>query len=273
MSFGKARTTAGARLCSPPITIGIFPAPTISEAILVTPPTISVVGPKAGVSPRSATGTSSRSLWWSIMKVSKLYEASRIARGANREPPRKEQVRSYGTPNKAMRAASYFATASAKRGPAIREPEPRGLILGRARSLPGQLAAAQGFHVHDFLAGLELALQFLWHRKFERLVGREVHELRDVPVHRKDLGLPLVDHRNTDLVGDGMDDRSLLTVEEADHFESGFRFAVFPWLRHLDADDPARFVVDDHVPVHLELPDLRLFPRHRDSPAAIMPGP
>src|SRR2546430_15997071 len=58
MSFGKARTTAGARLCSPPITIGIFPAPTTSEAILVTPPTISAVRPKAGVSPRSATGTS-----------------------------------------------------------------------------------------------------------------------------------------------------------------------------------------------------------------------
>src|SRR2546427_3024662 len=62
------------------------------------------------------------------MKVSKLYEASRIARGANREPPRNEQVRSYGTPNKAMRAASYFATASAKRGAAIRERNRMGLF-------------------------------------------------------------------------------------------------------------------------------------------------
>src|SRR5437867_2937293 len=33
MSFGNARTTAGARLCSPPMTIGIFPARTTSAAI------------------------------------------------------------------------------------------------------------------------------------------------------------------------------------------------------------------------------------------------
>src|SRR5205823_12472779 len=68
--------------------------------------------------------------------------------------------------------------------------------------------------------------------------------------HRQDLRLPLVDHRDADLVGHGVDDRSLLTVEKADHLEAGLRLAVFPGLRGLDAEDPTRFVIDDDVPVH-----------------------
>src|SRR6266571_3897203 len=49
MSFGNARTTAGARLCSPPMTIGIFPARTTSAAMCVTPSTISVDAPKVAL--------------------------------------------------------------------------------------------------------------------------------------------------------------------------------------------------------------------------------
>ena len=56
---------------------------------------------------------------WSIMYVSKLYEASRIASGAQREPERKEHVRSNGTPNMTTRALSNDAIASANRREAI----------------------------------------------------------------------------------------------------------------------------------------------------------
>src|SRR5439155_13829762 len=169
-SFGNARTTAGARLCSPPTTIGIFPARTTSVAIFVTPSTISADGPKAGVSPRSATGTSRMSRWWSIMYVSKLYDASRIARGAYREPPRNEHVRSYGTPNNAMRASSYFATASAKRGAAMGELKPCAFIWGLPQSLGRQLAAAERLEVQSLPAGLDLPLVLRRHRELERLV-------------------------------------------------------------------------------------------------------
>src|SRR5881628_2631254 len=62
------------------MTFGIFPARTTSAAMCVTPSTISVDAPKVGVSPKSATATSRRSRWWSIIYVSKLYDASRIAR-------------------------------------------------------------------------------------------------------------------------------------------------------------------------------------------------
>src|SRR5437899_8943053 len=69
-----------------------------------------------------------------------------------------------------------------------------------------------------------------------------------------------------------MDDRPLLAVEQADGLEPRLRFAVFPGLRRLDRDDPARFIVDDDVPIHLQLPDLRLLPCHRIR-AAMWPVP
>src|SRR2546425_1213102 len=263
MSFGNARTTAGARLCSPPMTIGIFPARTTSAAMCVTPSTISDDAPKVGVSPRSATATSRRSRWWSIMYVSKLYEASRIARGPKREPPRNEHVRSYGTPNRAIHASSYFATASAKRGAAMDERKSRALIRGRPRSIGRELAPAERFDVHDLLTGSEFALELLGHGEFERLVRREVHQLGEVAVGREDLGLPLVDDRDSDLVRHRMHDRPLLPVEQTDRLEPRLRFAVFPRLRGLDRDDATRLIVDDDVPVHLQLSNLRLLPGHR----------
>src|SRR5712692_9864668 len=172
-----------------------------------------------------------------------------------------------------IRAASYLATASAKWAAAIRERKGHGLICSRLRSLRGTLPPAEGLDVVYFLSRRQFPLIFFGHREFERLVRREVHELRDVAVHGQDLGLPLVDHRDPDLVGHRVDDRTLLSVEQPDDLESGLRFAVFPRLRHLNADDPARFVVDDDVSVDFQLSNLGLFPRHRISPAAMRPAP
>src|SRR5467141_3763001 len=157
------------------------------------------------MSPRSATGTSRMSRWWSIMYVSKLYDASRMARGAKREPPRKEQVLSYGTPKRAMRASSYVASASAKRGAAIGDRNLASPIRERAPSLGRQLPAAQSLHVHDLLARLKLPLVLLGDWQLEGLVRGEVHQLRHVSVHREDLRLPFVDNRDADLVGHGVD--------------------------------------------------------------------
>jgi len=87
------------------------------------------------------------------------------------------------------------------------------------------------------------------------------------------LGLPFVDHRNSDLMSHRVDDRTLLPVEETDHLEPRLRFAMFSRLRSLDAEDPTRFLVDDDVSVDFQLSNLSLLPRHRISPAAMRPAP
>src|SRR5205823_9605605 len=61
----------------------------------------------------------------------------------------------------------------------------------------------------------------------------------------------------------------LLAVEQADDLEAGLRFAMFPRLRGLDAEDPTRFLVHDDVAVHLQLANLRLLPRHPRSAASM----
>src|SRR3989442_911330 len=66
-NFDRRRRAGGGGRAPPRMPIGISPAPIPSAAIFVTPSTISVEAPKVGVSPRSATGMSRRSRWWSIM--------------------------------------------------------------------------------------------------------------------------------------------------------------------------------------------------------------
>ena len=58
-------------------------------------------------------------------------------------------------------------------------------------------------------------------------------------------------------------DAPLRAVEESDGVDPGLRFAVLPRFGGLDGEDPARFLVDEHVAAFLQLADLLLRPRHR----------
>src|SRR2546427_282149 len=99
-----------------------------TEPLEILPLLASAEARRGGLPPRGAGGSAGGPRGGPIMWAPKLSEASRTARGAKRDPPRNEHVRSYGTPNKTIRASSYFATASAKRGAAMGEPKSHALI-------------------------------------------------------------------------------------------------------------------------------------------------
>jgi len=121
ISFGNARTTAGARLCSPPMTIGIFPARTTSAAMCVTPSTISVDAQRSAYHP-IATATSRRSRWCpSCRSRSCTTPRDRTRSEAGAAAERAGAVVRHS--KQAIHASSYFATASAKRGAAMGETE------------------------------------------------------------------------------------------------------------------------------------------------------